>query len=70
MISINVKIFPGCVNAIGLPVIWWIHSCVSIAMCIIALLIIPETQGKTLTELSQMYSAKPKLQHNNKILPK
>ena len=56
------KLFPSCVNVIGLHGLFWIHSGISIMMCILGIQILPETQGKTLTELSEIYSVKPKYQ--------
>ena len=35
---------------------FWVHSAICILLCILAIFILPETQGKTLTELSEMYS--------------
>ena len=58
MSFINLKFFPQCVSVIGLPAIWWIHCGIALLMCITAIFIIPNTQGKTLTELSEMYSSK------------
>ena len=43
--------------------LFWIHGCISIFMCVLSMLILPETQGKTLTELSEIYNQKQK---NNK----
>ena len=57
------KIFPTCVGIFGLPALFWIHSCICAAVCFIAMMILPETQGKTLTELSEMYT--PKKKHNS-----
>ena len=55
-----VKTFPACASYIGLSALFWIHSGICILICIVAILILPETQGKTLTELSQMYAENPK----------
>ena len=60
VISVTLKIFPACANLLGLSNIFWIHSGTCGLVCIIAILILPETQGKTLTELSGMYSRKQK----------
>ena len=54
------KIFPTCVGIFGLPTLFWIHSSICAAVCFIAMMILPETQGKTLTELSEMYTPKKK----------
>ena len=62
MITTVLKVFPACANAIGMSALFCIHSGICFVMCIIAILILPDTQGKTLTELSEMYSAKPKNQ--------
>ena len=61
------KLFHSAVNMIGLPAIFWIHSGICIVACFVATLIIPDTQGKTLTELSEMYLIKPKSQDTNQI---
>ena len=50
--------FPACATFIGLSAIFWIHSVTCFLTCIVAMIILPETQGKTLTELSQLYSEK------------
>ena len=54
----------------GLSGVFWIHSSICILVCIVATKILPETQGKTLTELSQMYSDKtlPTTIKNKKII--
>ena len=51
-----VKNFPFLVNAIGLHSTFWIHAGISVLMCVLSLLILPDTQGKTLTEISQLYT--------------
>ena len=53
-----VKVFPSLVNSLGLDVMFWINSAFCALMCIVGGLLIPETQGKTLTELTQMYEKK------------
>ena len=58
--AVNLKIFPSVVNSIGLHNMFWIHGCLCIFMCVCGMMILPETQGKTLTELSEIYSAKEK----------
>ena len=69
---INLKIFPSLVQIIGLPAMFWLHSAICILLCILAIFILPETQGKTLTELSEMYSnnSKKALDEINKITTK
>ena len=51
---------------------FWLHSAICILLCILAIFILPETQGKTLTELSEMYSnnSKKPLDEINKITTK
>ena len=53
-----VKIFPRSVGLIGLHGVFWVHAGISIFVCILAGLIMPETQGKTLTELAKMFDKK------------
>ena len=60
VIFVLMKIFPTCVGIFGLPKLFWIHSCICAATCVIAMMILPETQGKTLTELSEMYTTPKK----------
>ena len=63
MTCINVKFFPAGVRLFGLSTLFWIHSGICICLCIIGMLILPETQGKTLTEISEMYLEKPKFKN-------
>ena len=56
IIFVYVKCFPTFVNVIGLHCVFWIHSGVAMFAGILAIFIMPETQGKTLTELSKMFS--------------
>ena len=51
-----VKCFPTFANLIGLNCVFWIHSGVAMFAGILAIFIMPETHGKTLTELSKMFS--------------
>ena len=55
-----VKVFPSLVNSLGLDVMFWINAAFCALMCCVGGLLIPETQGKTLTELTQMYEKKKK----------
>ena len=66
VMAVNVKIFPVCANLLGLSAIFWIHSGICIVSCIVALLIVPETQGKSLTELADLYSKKAKMSNEEK----
>ena len=58
VVFILVKIFPRSVSIIGLHGVFWVHAGISILVCILALFIMPETQGKTLTEISKMFEKK------------
>ena len=58
VVFILVKSFPKCVSLIGLHGVFWVHAGISIFVCILALFIMPETQGKTLTEISKMFEKK------------
>ena len=58
VVFILVKIFPRSVSLIGLHGVFWVHAGISIFVCILAGLIMPETQGKTLTELAKMFDKK------------
>ena len=62
LITTVLKVFPACANVLGMSALFWINSGICFVVSIIAILILPDTQGKTLTELSEMYSAKPKNQ--------
>ena len=68
--AVNVKIFPVCANALGLSAIFWIHSGICIVSCIVAMVIVPETQGKSLTELADLYSKKDKMPDGEKVKDK
>lgn len=56
VIFMYVKFFPTIVGIMGLHCLFWIHSGIAIFACILAVFIMPETQGKTLTEISEMFS--------------
>ena len=58
VVFILVKIFPRSVSIIGLHGVFWVHAGISILVCILAMFIMPETQGKTLTEISKMFEKK------------
>lgn len=52
------KVFPSMVNSFGLPVVFWLHSFICLAGTIFAFIFLPETQGKTLAELSNLFVKK------------
>ena len=67
---VNLKIFPTAVNTLGLYSLFWIHSGMCVLLSILAGLLLPETQGKTLTELSEMFEKKKKSpQYRPKVEP-
>ncbi len=53
---INLKLFPTLVEHLELPGIFWMHAGILLFACILAFFIVPETQGKTLTELTNLYN--------------
>lgn len=55
---LNLKIFPAAVSIMGLHALFWIHATLCIVIGIFAYFLLPETQGKTLTELSVLYERK------------
>lgn len=57
---LNLKLFPSLVSYLGLPKVFWMHSSICIFVSILAAIILPETQGLTLTELSNLYEKKVK----------
>lgn len=72
MTFLNLKIFPSGVNALGLHYMFWIHSAICISTCILAAFVLPDTQGKSLEELSNLYQkkpSKPPLENNRTKLP-
>ena len=52
------KSFPDLVGCIGLHLLFWAHACILILTAFLAFFIMPETHGKTLTELSNLYEKK------------
>ena len=59
MTFLNLKIFPSGVNLIGLHYMFWIHSAICVGTCVLAAFVLPDTQGKSLEELSNLYQKKP-----------
>jgi len=57
--------FPSVVGELGLPKVFWIHSGICVALSLAAAAILPETQGLTLTELSNLYEKKNKPKDSN-----
>lgn len=55
----QLKVFPSLVENLGLATVFWIHSLICFAATAFACLFLPETQGKTLAELSTLYVKKP-----------
>ena len=49
------------VASCGLPVVFWFHSFICLGGTVFAFVFLPETQGKTLTELSNLFVKKPEI---------
>ena len=49
------KIYPLAIEALGESVVYWIHAGISIFAAIYVFTFIPETKGKTLTQLSNLF---------------
>jgi hypothetical protein len=49
------------VGSCGLPIVFWFHGVICLAGTVFAFIFLPETQGKTLTELSHLFVKKPKV---------
>jgi len=47
------------VESFGLAIVFWIHSLVCLTATVFACFYLPETQGMTLAELSNLYEKKP-----------
>ena len=65
-IFVNIKFFPECATSFGVPMVLWFYCSTCLLISLIAYFIMPETRGKTLTELSILFEKKPK--EGNKIL--
>ena len=51
--------FPYAANYFGLYILFWFYGALSIFTCTVAYFIMPETRGKTLTELATLYEKVP-----------
>lgn len=58
-VFVLLKVFPSMVESLGLATVFWIHSLVCLTATVFACFFLPETQGKTLAELSLLYVKKP-----------
>ena len=58
MTFFNLKNFPLLVSAYGIQSAFAFYASVLTANCIVAYFIVPETRGKSLTELSQIFEKK------------
>lgn len=67
-VSVSRKIFPALVNKISLPGILLFYSTLAFLGIVILHFILPETEGKTLYEISEHFSGKTKL--DNKVKKK
>ena len=59
-IFMNLKFFPECASTFGVPMVLWFYCSTCLLISMIAFFIMPETRGKTLTELSVLFEKKPK----------
>ena len=57
-IFMNLKFFPECATNFGVPTVLWFYCSVCLLISLIAYFIMPETRGKTLTELSVLFERK------------
>ena len=55
---ILVKVLPLLLPLLSLPGLFWFHSVAVLTCVIFAFFTMPETRGKTLSELSQIYGGK------------
>lgn len=59
------KIFLSMVNSLTLPGTFWFYSCVSFIGCIVLYFVLPETEGKTLYEITEHFAGIKKI--DNKV---
>ena len=59
------KFFPAFTTGLGIYSAFWLYSGNLILGCVIAFLVMPETRGKTLTELSELFEKKSRLAKAN-----
>ena len=52
----TLKIFPKLTHVIGFPAIFAIHGIVGIAGCFVVLFFLPETRGKTMAEIENLFN--------------
>ena len=64
----NLKFFPAFTNAFGTYAAFWLYSGVLILGILIAFFFVPETRGKTLTELSELFEKKRTAAHTQTAL--
>ena len=63
----NLKFFPAFTTELGIYSAFWLYSGNLILGCIIAFFVMPETRGKTLTELSELFEKKSRIANQTKI---
>jgi len=59
------KTFLNLVNLITLPGVFWFYSCVAVLGVVLMHFLLPETEGKTLFEITEHYAGNGKL--TNKV---
>ena len=64
----NLKFFPAFTNEFGTYAAFWLYSGVLILGILLAFFFVPETRGKTLTELSELFEKKQTAAHTQTAL--
>lgn len=64
----NLKFFPTFTNEFGTYAAFWLYSGVLISGILLAFFFVPETRGKTLTELSELFEKKQTEAHTQTAL--
>ena len=64
----NLKFFPAFTNEFGTYAAFWLYSGVLISGILLAFFFVPETRGKTLTELSELFEKKQTAAHTQTAL--
>ncbi len=55
MVFLNLKVFPSLAEYWGISGLFLFHACVMVVASLASLFVIPDTRGKTLTELANLY---------------
>jgi hypothetical protein len=57
-IFLVVKLFPAMTTALGAPTTYWLFAAACVAIVAFTLAFVPETRGKTLVEIEQIFEKK------------